>query len=323
MERGQIMKVGVIGTGSMGENHVRTYASLQDYCELVGIFDNNEKRAQRIAAKYETKMFSTVEDLLEAVDLVTIAVPTKYHYEIGLACIRHNVHMLMEKPIASSVAEARSLLDEANEAGVLIQVGHIELYNPIISMLKNILQYEKVIAFDVHRMNPFDPRLRNVDVVEDLMIHDLYILRELFNDEISDVYAIGKDIEGTQKHAVALLKFESGVIAQLTASFKSEKRIRTIRIITEDSLIIASLLENKLEIIRPLKHYVDKDFSNNNQKITEYIDIPPIEPLKFQIIDFIECVKNGSIPFVTGEDGIKALTLCNKISAFIENPTNE
>lgn len=317
------MKVGVIGTGSMGENHVRTYNSLSSYCQLVGIYDSDENRGREIAKKYEVRLFDSVTELLQAVDMVSIAVPTEYHYEIGLACIQHNVHMLMEKPIASTVPQAKTLVEKANEKGVKLQVGHIELYNPMISMLKNILANEKVIAIDVHRMNSYDPRFLKVDVVHDLMIHDFYILRELLDDEMIDFYGIGKMIDNTIKHAVVVSQFENGVVAQLTASFKSEEKTRTIRVVTEKGLIKGDLLNKKIEIVRSPEYYMNQGTHHFSQRITESIDIPYNEPLRMQLIDFISCVKNGTTPSVTGEDGIQVLTICNKISESINNPSRE
>ncbi|MFE0625078.1 Gfo/Idh/MocA family protein [Priestia aryabhattai] len=317
------MKVGVIGTGSMGENHVRTYTSLSRYCQLIGIYDTNKNRGHEIADKYKLNLFDSLTELLQAVDIVSIAVPTEYHYEIGLACIQHKVHMLMEKPIASNSNQAKILIKKANEAGLKIQVGHIELYNPVISIIKNILADEKVIAIDIHRMNPYDPRVSKVDVVHDLMIHDMYILRELLNDEIMDFYAIGKTIDKTSKHALVIAKFTNGIIAQLTASFKSLEKIRTIRIFTEKSLIKGNFLDRKIEIIKLPIHYIKQGDDYLPERIIETIEIPYNEPLKMQLMDFIDCVKNDTTPRVTGEDGVKALIICNKISSFINNSSRK
>ncbi|WP_374187743.1 Gfo/Idh/MocA family protein (plasmid) [Priestia aryabhattai] len=317
------MKVGIIGTGSMGENHVRTYTSLSGYCQLVGIYDSNKKRGLEVANKYQVKQFESITDLLQVVDVVSIAVPTEYHYEIGLACIQHKVHMLMEKPIASTIAEAKILIKKAEEAGVKIQIGHIELYNPIINVLKNILINEQVIAVDVHRMNPYNPRVLKIDVVQDLMIHDMYILNELLNDEVIDFYAMGKTIDDTTKHAIVVAKFSNGIIAQLTASFKCAEKTRMINIVTEKGLIKADLLDKKIEIIRLPECYMKLGKNYKPQRIIEIIEFPYNEPLKLQLIDFINCVKNDTTPLVTGKDGLKALTICNKVSEFMNNPSQQ
>jgi len=308
------MKIGVIGTGSMGEKHVRTYASLSDYCQLIGIYDNDKKRGTEIASKYQVKLFKSINDLLLEVDAVSIAVPTEYHYEIGLACIKNSVHMLMEKPISSNIKQAEILIKKTKEAGLKLQVGHIELYNPLINVLKDMVAQEKVVALDIHRMSPYDSRLSKVDVIQDLMIHDIYILKELLNDEIINYYTLGKTIDGKSKHAVAIVKCVNGTIAQLTASFKSIEKVRTIHVLTEKQVIKADLLENKIEIIGLPNSNSEQSNNYSEEKIIKVIKIPYNEPLKIQLMDFIDCIKNNTEPSVTGKDGVDILTICNKMS---------
>lgn len=295
------MKVGVIGTGNMGENHVRTYLSLHDHCQLVGIYDNDENKGHQIAKKYKVKQFKSMNNLLKSVDAVSIAVPTEFHYNIGLICIQHNVHMLMEKPITNTVVEAKDLLEKASKTEVKLQVGHIELFNPLIQVLTKELENKKVIGIDFHRMSPYDERIKNVDVVKDLMIHDLYILQELFKDKFMEYYALGKIIENTPKHAVVIAKLTEGVIAQLTASFKSKRKSRTIQILTEDAFIEADILKNEIKITQ--------DTVTRNIMVDNYI-----QPLRIQLLDFINCIKLDRKPSVSGEDGIKTLRITNEIS---------
>lgn len=300
------MKVGVIGTGNMGENHVRTYLSLHDHCQLVGIYDNDEKKSRQIAKKYKVKSFKSIDHLLRSVDAVSIAVPTEFHYDIGLTCIKHNVHMLMEKPITSTVAQAEHLNKKAIEAGVKLQVGHIELFNPLIKILKKELERREIIAIDLHRMSPYNERIKNVDVVKDLMIHDFYILQELLKGKFLEFYTLGKVIEKTPKHAVVIIKSPKGIIAQLTASFKSKRKIRTIQILTEDALIETDILKNEIKITR------DSDVQTieiNND----------IQPLNYQLLEFINCIQFDKEPLVSAEDGIKALRIVNKVSDAINN----
>ncbi|MGG3799476.1 Gfo/Idh/MocA family oxidoreductase [Metabacillus fastidiosus] len=312
------MKIGVIGTGKMGENHVKTYASLPHECELIGIYDNDHEKGKEIALKYNIKQFEVLKDLLEKADAVSIAVPTKYHFETGLACIQHNVHILMEKPIANNEEEAKILVQKAKEAGVILQVGHIELFNPKINILKQLLVNEKIIAIDIHRMNPYDKRVSNVDVVHDLMIHDLYILHQLLNEEMKKFYAIGQIIDQKTKHASVLATFSNGVVAQLTASFMSAEKIRTIRIITENTFITVNLLNNKIDIIKSPHHFMKSLQKHPLQKVCETITFQNYNSLENQLIDFLNCIKNGAPPSVPGEDGIYLLNICNKISNFIK-----
>ncbi|UOQ94520.1 Gfo/Idh/MocA family oxidoreductase [Halobacillus shinanisalinarum] len=310
------MKVGVIGTGNMGENHVRTYLSMHDHCQLVGIFDNDEKKCHQIAKKYKVKQFQSMNELLKSVDAVSIAVPTEYHYDIGLTCIEHHVHMLMEKPITSTVAQAEDLLDKALKADVKVQVGHIELFNPLIQVLTKELENEDIIGVVFQRMSPYDERIKNVDVVKDLMIHDLYILKALLKDKITEFYALGNIIENTPKHAIAIARFSQGVTAQLTASFKSKRKVRNIQILTEDAFIEADILNREIKLTRS----VLEDKSNSPVTLTENIQIDDsIQPLRIELMDFINCIKFETDPSVSGEDGMKTLMITNKISESIRN----
>lgn len=294
------MKVGVIGTGNMGENHVRTYLSLQDHCQFVGIYDSDENKRREIAHKYKVKSFQSIEELLHSVDAVSVAVPTPFHYEIGLRCIAHRVHVLMEKPMTNTVSEATHLHKKAIEAGVKLQVGHIELFNPLIKALIKEVKNRKIIGVDLQRMGMYDNRIKNVDVVKDLMIHDMYILQELLKGTFMEFYALGKVIENTPKHAVVIIK-SPHVIAQLTASFKSKKKIRTIRVITEDALIETDILKSEMKITK------DADVQTitfNNKE----------QPLTSQLLHFIRCITFDKKPFVSGKDGIKVLRITNKVS---------
>ncbi|GGB49023.1 gfo/Idh/MocA family oxidoreductase [Virgibacillus dakarensis] len=310
------MKVGVIGTGNMGENHVRTYLSLHDHCQLVGIYDSDEKKGQQIAKKYKVKQFQSMPDLLQSVDAVSIAVPTEFHYDIGLTCIRHKVHMLMEKPITSTAVQAEDLHHKAAAAGIKLQIGHIELFNPFIRYLIKELKKESIIGIDFLRMNPYDERIKNVDVVKDLMIHDLYILPELLDDEIVEFYALGNIMENTPKHAAVISRSSQGVTAQLTASFKAKRKIRTMQILTEDAFIEADILNNKIRRTYPMIEHT----SHAPITVTENIQIDSsIQPLEIQLLDFLNCIMSDTEPSVTGKDGAKVLMITNEISKTIRN----
>ncbi|QDP39289.1 Gfo/Idh/MocA family oxidoreductase [Radiobacillus deserti] len=296
------MKVGVIGTGNMGENHVKTYLAMKEHCQLVGIYDNDPKQGRQISDKYTIKQFQSLSELLRSVDAVSIVVPTEYHYEIGLRCIENKVHIFMEKPITDTVDQALDLIEKAEKAGVKLQVGHIELFNPLIQTLAEQLSDQTIIELDFHRMSPYNEKLKNVDVVKDLMIHDLYILQSFIKqDKLLNFFSMGQIIENTPKHASVLTKSEAGVIAKLTASFKSKRKVRTIQILTEDALIEADILNNQLKITR--------DLVSQELRIHD-----TIQPLQRQLTDFIECIRSDRIPTVTGYDGVKTLQKANEIS---------
>ncbi|NEW04430.1 Gfo/Idh/MocA family oxidoreductase [Paenibacillus sp. SYP-B3998] len=309
------MKVGVIGTGKMGENHVRVCSSLNDLCELVGVFDTDFIRASAIATKHNTKAYSRLEDLLENVDAVSIVVPTPFHYQIGLSCIQHGVHMLMEKPFTAEVAEGLDLSVRAQQAGLTLQVGHIELYNPTIIELGKIIQHQEIIAIDIHRLSPYDPRNVNVDVINDLMIHDIYILHELLKDEMVRFYSVGRIFDRTVKHAMVLAEFSKGVVAHLSASFKTEEKIRTIKVVTPKAFIQADLIDKKIIISRSTNFNMEKISETYTQEnIIEKVNVPSKEPLRMEWIDFLDCIQKKRLPKVSGLDGVRALKIVNEIS---------
>lgn len=308
------MRIGIIGTGVMGENHVKTYVSLVDHCQIAGVYDSNAKRAEEVAAKYKIKSFKSVTDLLERVDAVSIAVPTEYHYEIGLLCVRHKVHMLMEKPITSSIEQANDLIEKAKANGVILQVGHIELFNPVFQALKKVLKNEEIIAVEVHRTSLFDKRLISVDVVLDLMIHDIYLLCQLLDSEIEYFQALGRRFEDTTKHAVAICRFRNGTIAQVTASLKTVAKSRMIRIVTNNAYIQADLAARTIMITRSAN--LNSQNENKGYRLESVIEkaVAESEPLKVQLIDFLECIRQERKPTVSGNDGKAALSVSLAIS---------
>ncbi|WP_232699359.1 Gfo/Idh/MocA family protein [Brevibacillus daliensis] len=309
------MKVGVIGTGVMGKHHVRVYSSLHDRCELIGVYDADNNRAQEVASEYGIHAFTKMEELLEKVDAVSIAVPIPAHYEVGMACVTHKVHMLMEKPITETVHEARKLIEAANEANLTLQVGHIELFNPALEVLASVLQKEEIVAIDIHRMSPLEPRIHGIDVVLDSMLHDLYILQSLQKGAIKEMHAVGQMLQGAVKHATALFQFQSGVVAQITASHLTEEKIRSLRIVTRDAFVQADLLEKKIIISRATNFYLGKKSDGySQQNILEKVIVPVQEPLRVEINHFLSVIEGIEEPFVTGEAGMAALQLATEIS---------
>ncbi|MFS0786530.1 Gfo/Idh/MocA family oxidoreductase [Shouchella sp. 1P09AA] len=305
------MRVGIIGAGKMGENHLRTYLSLTRECQLVGLYDVDKTRRETMASTYHVQAFSSLDALLKEVDAVSITVPTIYHYDVALACISKGVHMLIEKPIASTVDEATDLKERAERANVQIQIGHIELFNPLMKALQHVLKNERIIAIETHRMSAFSNRLEGVDVVQDLMLHDLYIVGTLLNHEpFKDIYTIGHLSKQMPIHAVAIGKTASGVAIQLTASYQSNKNVRSIHLLTEKTYMVANLLTNELAITRP-----SDSADLFPRSITETIQAPSFQkPLSLELQAFLSSIKEKTTPYVTANDGIKALALANQIS---------
>ena len=316
----KILRVGVIGTGIMGENHVRVYSSLPNHCQLIGVFDTDEQRASQIAEKYKTNAFPSLEALLKKVDAVSVAVPTEAHYKVGLTCIKNHVHLLMEKPIANTVTLAKQLIQEAKKNKVKLQVGHVELYNPAVNVIRNILDEEEIVAVEFHRMSPFEARWTKVDVVNDLMIHDIYILFSLIGSKIDKIYSIG-DVDqdhGVVRHAMALMRLKNGVNVHLTASFITEEKIRTIQIVTRKAFVQADLLDKKIIINRTTNFFMKKLNSHySQQSVVEKVMVPIYEPLKLELVDFIDCIEKNKEPKISGKDGLLAIEVTNKINRSI------
>ncbi|WP_226658532.1 Gfo/Idh/MocA family protein [Pseudalkalibacillus hwajinpoensis] len=314
------MKVGVIGTGKMGENHISMYSTLMNSCQLIGVYDIDYNKALEIAGKYNLKAYRELSDLLNNVNAVSITTPTHTHFDISIECIKHHVHILVEKPITTSLEQASELIQLAHDSGVILQVGHIEIFNPVVKELEKILSNEKILAVDVHRLSQLDNRTANWDVVYDLMIHDIYILQHLLNKEIQQIFALGQTYNNVIKHAIGLLEFEGGIISQLTSSHVTEDRVRSMRIITTKAFIKVDFLEKKIEISRSPKFCSDQLKSYyNQQSLVEIISIPNGNALKLELQDFIDSVSTNREPKVTGEDGLNALKVADKISRLILN----
>nr|WP_275045196.1 Gfo/Idh/MocA family oxidoreductase [Brevibacillus laterosporus] len=317
-KKGCGVKVGVIGTGVMGKHHVRVYSSLNDHCQLIGVYDADQKRAQEVALEYDILSFFTLDELLAQVDAVSIAVPIPAHFEVGMACIRHRVHMLMEKPLTATLAEASELIDRAKEAQLHLQVGHIELFNPAIGVLRSILEGEEVVAIDMHRMSPMEPRIQGIDVVLDAMLHDIYILQHLQPGALARMHAVGQSYQGAIKHAVALFQFESGVIAQITASHLTEEKVRTLRVVTRQAFVQADLLDKKVVISRSTNFLEKQSDGYSQQNILEKVIVPGIEPLRAELIDFLQSITKKTPTLVSAESGMQALQLATEISQRIQ-----
>lgn len=308
------MRIGVIGTGNMGINHTRVYSSLKDRCQLIGVYDANHQLANKVADEFGILAFKSLGDLLVNVDAVSITVPTAAHCEVGVACLNHKIHVLMEKPIAETISQAQLLIDTAHKMDVILQIGHIELFNPTINVLKKILANENLIAFDIHRMGPQEPRNQFADVIQDLMIHDIYILQYLVGEEIDVVLSLGRNFFNTSKYVSSLLRFKNGVIAQLTGSQVTEEKVRMIRIITQKAFIQADLLDRKIVISRSTNFFMEKNVAGySQQNIMEKVLVPVQEPLRMQLIHFIDCIDQRKQPLVTGNDGLAALLVAEKI----------
>lgn len=311
MSRAAPVRAGVIGVGTMGQNHARVYRELPE-TELAGVFDADPERAEDAAERYETEVRSMGE-LLDHVDVVSVAVPTEYHYETVRECIDAGVDVLVEKPFVDDPENGRRLVEFATDRGVTLQVGHIERFNPATQKLLEIADDLDIIGVDARRLGP--PIDRDIDdtAVMDLMIHDVDIVTALVDEEVASVNAVGND---DVRYAAANLQFNSGIVGQLTASRVTQEKERTLSLSAKNCRVKVDFIAQTIEIHRQsLPEYVEEngDVTYHHENIVERLSVEKREPLKNELSAFVEASVQGTQPAVTGEDGLRALELTRTI----------
>lgn len=300
------LRAGVIGVGHLGQHHARLYAALSD-STLVGVVDQDYDRAAVIAQKHGVQAFRDLSELLRQVDVVSIAVPTSGHYLVAKACLEAGKHVLVEKPIAVLPGEAKELVDLANSHGCTLQVGHSERFNPIVPMMWPYLQHPVLI--EVHRLGVYSPRGTDVDVVLDLMIHDLDLVLSCGLGSVTDVQAAGLSVlSATHDVANARILFASGSVATLTASRISPKGMRQWRVFQSDGSVTIDFQTRQGTIGRRADGADQKGMA-----VAEEVHAGDGEPLKLQLESFLRAIRAASRPVVSGEDGAAAVELAHRV----------
>ena len=313
----RLVRVGVIGIGNMGQHHARVLSRLKDV-ELVGVSDVNVERGLDTAGKYGVRFFEDYGELLTHVDAVCIAVPTRLHHSVGMACLQSGIHVLIEKPIAASIAEAESLVNAAANSGCILQVGHIERFNPAFQELHKVLKTEDLLALEARRMSPYSQRANDVSVVLDLMIHDIDLLLELAGSSVVKLTASGSRGANSSylDYVTATLGFANGIVATLTASKVTHRKIRNIAAHCRNSLTEADFLNNEILIHRQTTAQTLTDHGQvlyRQDGLIEKVYTSNIEPLHAELEHFVNCVRGGEKPSVGGEQALKALRLASLI----------
>jgi predicted dehydrogenase len=311
------LRLGVIGVGNMGQHHTRVLSLLKDV-ELIGVADTNKELAADTAGKYRIKCFEDYRELLPHVDAVCIAVPTRLHFDVSMECMKAGVHILIEKPIAANIQEAEDLVKEAVERNLILQVGHIERFNPAFRELSNVLKREEVLALEAHRMSPYSQRANDVSVVFDLMIHDIDLVLELVPYPVVKMQAFGNQASdsGYLDFVVATLVFANGVVTTLTASKVTHRKIRTLAAHCKNSLVEADFLNHQILIHRQTTSNYMTEYGQvlyRQDGLIEKVSTTNIEPLHAELEHFIHCVRGGEPPSVGGEQALKALRLASLI----------
>lgn len=312
------VKIGVVGTGNMGRNHVRILHEENNRFELVGIYDVNKQHAQNAAETYGISAFDNLEQMLEQVDAVVIAVPSSLHKEIGLQAANMHKHALIEKPIALTGAEGEELSNAYKQAGCILTVGHVERFNPAIVQLKKILGNEKIIGVEAKRYGSFDGRISDANVVEDLMIHDIDLMNYIMDDhELVDLKSVGRTVKSGKLDFVStLMTFDNGVYANVSASRVSQNKIREILVHTENSFIVANLLTRSLMVYRNTNMVVDEGTENSYKQdsVIQRIFVPIIEPLRAELIAFYEAIVLEKPVMISGQTAANAVAICEQVT---------
>lgn len=302
------LRVVVIGVGSLGRHHARILSQLADV-ELVGVVDVNRQRAEEIAAVVGTRAFAEVADVRDGIDAASIAVPTEVHGAVAIPLLERGIPVLIEKPLARTTAEVDDVLAAASRFGVQVAVGHTERYNPAVSAARPLITQPRFI--EVHRLGAFPERSLDIDVVFDLMIHDLDIVLSLVGSDVMAIDAVGIPVlTNSIDIANVRLRFASGCVANLTASRISRDRVRKIRLFQPETYVSIDYGLQELEVWRLVR-------SPNQRPSIEggKIEVKHDEPLKRELEDFVRAVRSGTSPEVTGKDGRRAVALAEQITA--------
>jgi predicted dehydrogenase len=296
------LRLGVVGVGVMGANHARVLADLAEV-KLVGIADSDQKQRELVSGTLGCAGHADVEALIAAgVDAVTIAAPTHLHRDLALTCIRHGVHILVEKPIASSVEEGRAIIAAARRAGVTLMVGHVERFNPAVEAIKTAIREEDILSIAITRVGPFPPRMSNVGVVIDLAVHDIDLIR-WFTD--SDIVEVQPQLSNAiaEREDIALLQFRtaSGVLAHINTNWLTPFKARSVTVATRKKYIMGDLLTR--QVTECFGFQPDGSYS------MRHLSVGHAEPLRAELQAFINAIRLGEPPAVTGEEGVASLEI--------------
>jgi virulence factor len=301
----------------MGQHHCRVYSNQKD-AQLVGIYDINPSIALETSRRYDVPEYQRLDNLLDKVDAVSIATPTPTHFDIAMKCLERKIHVLIEKPVTDKIEDAEHLARIVGENGTILQVGHIERFNPTYIELKKVLESLSVIAINFRRLSPYRVSNKDVDVVLDLMVHDLDLSNDLTKKEPATINAYGlMPFSNSLDHVVAQLLYNNSPLITLTASRVTEQKIRSVDVTSEDAFVEADFMNKSISIHRgSTGEYSVKGrngVSYHQESIIERILVPNVEPLSSEIKNFIDSINQNRLPCVSILDGIKALRLAQRI----------
>jgi predicted dehydrogenase len=296
------LRIGVVGVGVMGSNHARVLSELPGV-KLVGVVDPDVKQREHVTRAVGCAAFDDLDALIRhGVDAITIAAPTQLHREIALACAARGIHILVEKPIASTIEEGRAIVAAARRAGVTLMAGHVERFNPAVQSLKKAIKDQHILSIAITRVGPFPPRMSNVGVVIDLAVHDIDLIRWFTDSEIDEIQSQTSSAVA-EREDIALLQFRtvSGVLAHINTNWLTPFKARNIHIATRDKYLIADLLT--LQVTECFGFQPDGSYS------MRHLSVGYAEPLRAELVAFINAVRGRETPAVTGEEGVASLEI--------------
>ena len=300
-----LLRVGVVGVGVMGSNHARVFADLPGV-KLVGIADPDKKQRDLVSHALGCAAYPDIETLLAVgIDALTIAAPTHLHRDLAIACIDRGVHVLVEKPIASSVEEGRAIIAAARRAGVTLMVGHVERFNPAVETIKEAIRHEDILSIAITRVGPFPPRMSNVGVVIDLAVHDIDLICWFTNSKIVEIQPQLKSAIA-EREDIALLQFRtaSGVLAHINTNWLTPFKARNVTVATRDKYVMADLLTR--QVTECFGFQPDGSYS------MRHLSVGHAEPLRAELQAFVSAIRTGTPPPVTGEEGVSGLEIAIK-----------
>jgi UDP-N-acetylglucosamine 3-dehydrogenase len=304
-KHGGLIRVGVVGVGVMGSNHARVFADLPGVT-LAGITDPDSRQRDMVAETLRCRAFEDLEGLLaDGIEAVTIAAPTHLHQDLAIACIKRGVHVLVEKPIAPSVAEGRAIIAAARHAGVALMVGHVERFNPSVEAIKEAIRSEDILSIAITRVGPFPPRMSNVGVVIDLAVHDIDLIRWFTDSEIAEVQPQLSSAMA-EREDIALLQFRtaSGVLAHINTNWLTPFKARNVTVATRNKYIMGDLLTR--QVTECFGFQPDGSYS------MRHLSVGHAEPLRTELQAFIDAIRTGREPPVTGEEAVASLEIATR-----------
>ena len=322
-----MLKIGIVGVGGFGHNHARILNGLSN-CKLVGLYDKNPNRANEISKQYGIPQYNNLDDLLDDIEALVIVVITTYHYEVAKKALLSGKHIFIEKPITETLKQAEDLISIANKKNLIIQIGHVERFNPIIIKIHDMIK--NPVFAEAHRIAPFSLRGTDIPVVQELMIHDIDLMLSFIKSKVTDIRASGaKVLTNKIDIANARLEFENGAVANITASRISLQRSRKIRLFQKDAYFSIDFQNKETNFVKKVPDFNEKlpmilfnpqSFDVNDLVETQTINANDIkkDALTMELESFIDCVINNKTPLVDGIAGARALDIANKIVEKIE-----